>query len=1259
MRVWPYAPAFALAFALEGALPSGEASAGPTTAATAALRWTDETPDAMVDHAQARALRTGAAEEGQALAALAVLVKLAPRATYDHGRKALLAVAAARTDAVGAEAELLALSLAPDHHGEREQGILRKHGVVQDLVVVGPFRDNGGGLDRHEGPEGPSASFGDGRARYAWGAMDVTPRVVPRAFVGAAGVPLDLLIHPRKESCTYAATSVTLSAASPVVVRLAAAGQARLVVDGHDVARGDDVHGSALFDRLAVRAELAAGPHLVVAKVCSGALADDGDLRLRITGDGDAPLTGKISGDLRDPPKDPKRAPGKVTAVVTPLGKVLAANPADGDHDGLLAAAVVRTFGGADDLRSPRAPGVLDRLTRARDLRPDAMAMAGWVAPSGANRSGWLNGARARAAKAADTTTEAFVARRLVAEHLGARMSDWAMATYRGAGLQAKTDDEAKVLGAMVLTDLGAEALRVRALRALEVGVETRAPSLPDVYLEQLSTTAAAMSPARALWAREVRAQRGDRGEGYVRSQRARGRDAVVTAAKGAFDGRIDDADEAIAIAGMVRDAGAYDAARELFAKAVSWAPNRAEAWAGLASSLTAGSGGDANAAALAALRRARELSPGDARHRAELALRQGVERRGDGEHDDERYIVPSSTILARRVAGPGIAAAPSPDVADRQLHWLRAVELRADKRVSQVIHYAREIVIAPRTQEELVENLPAEGDLTEILRARVHRKDGGTAFPTEEHNDGARPRIRWPDLTTGDVVEVALRTWTDRPVGGRGDPPFYFLDYSGSPSTHPLLYNEVVVESSPTRPIHVDVLNGAPDRRLESDERGRHVTRLIWDRPIMVPDEPLSPALSEIVPLIVGSTFRTWGEFREWYQEAIKGFTEPDEQVQKLARDLTKGKVTREQKLEALFNFVADDIRYVNYVSGEWWLPNRPQQLLARREGDCDDKAILLITLLKAVGVEAQEVMVQTRLTGQPSVVRAKNVAVPLFDHGIAFLPGAGEGGRGMYLDATSPQSRLGPLPSMDGRAVALRMDTGPAEIVELPASTPEDHGADVTWNLTLKADGAAELTGEERHAGDGAFWLRSYLTEEGARHDYVEHNLVGPWLPTVEVDRNVEFKGDLPKGRAWVRYKAHSGSLARHEDGDLVVPLGRSNTLASDLAPLVKRTLPVVLPPQLAPSFESRTVRITPPPGFHWAELPAGGDEDGGDFGRAHLEVTREAGGGALLVKRRLVFNQSRIPVEKYEAWRSWLKRVDALTHKQVRLVAEGKAR
>jgi hypothetical protein len=346
----------------------------------------------------------------------------------------------------------------------------------------------------------------------------------------------------------------------------------------------------------------------------------------------------------------------------------------------------------------------------------------------------------------------------------------------------------------------------------------------------------------------------------------------------------------------------------------------------------------------------------------------------------------------------------------------------------------------------------------------------------------------------------------------------------------------------------------------------------------------------------------------------------------------------------------VSDDIRYVNYVSGEWWLPNRPQQLLARREGDCDDKALLLITLLKAVGIDAQEVMVQTRMTAQPSILRARGAAIPLFDHGIAFLPGPNGG---TYLDATSPQSRIGPLPSMDARAVALRLD-GPPEIVELPSSSPDDHGVDATWTLALKPDGSADLEGDERATGDDAFWMRTYLTEPAARAQWVEEHLVGPWFPTIEVDKNVDFRGDLPRGVATTRWRARSNGLARHEGHELVVPLSPSQTTASQLAPLVERTLPVWLPPYIAPRKESRTIRVVAPAGYVFDSLPPGGEENGGAFGRARLEVARDAHDPqAIVVKRTVVFDRNEIGVADYPKWRAWVQRVDALMHKSVRLV------
>jgi hypothetical protein len=1213
-----------------------------------APRLIAETPELTIAEHAGR-IATPSSTDADRLASLTVIASLADRASFGVATDAMKRALPTLGPELQGETAALGRAHAVDEGTTAGAAKAQTEaGILTNVALLGPFRDTGGGLEAHDGPEAKKslAAFTDRKTLYSWGTVEVSWRAIPEAFAQARGVPLDLFIHPRKESCTWVASKITLDAPTPIIVRLAAAGTARLTFDGTDIDKSDDVHEMMRFDRLAGKVDASAGPHLVAAKVCTGALEDSGRVRLRITDAQHRPLAIKSSAELEDP-KLPASA--RVTKLVTPL--VRTAN-GKGSFDALLDAAIVRTAAGADDEKSPRAPGQLDAVLQTRDLAPDRLAMAAWITPSGANKSARLYRARAAAERAGDEATRAFVDRRLVDQHLDGDTPDWAIATYRGAKLDAKQDAEATLLGARIARALRIDTLGIRAMRDLAAAFGAAKDKVPQALLFELSSAARGNDPK--LWIEVTRelARRGTRGEVLVDAMTSRSRADVETAALDAMAGGMDDSDEAISVVGHVVQAGGHDTAAKLYRQVCRWAPNRPEAWAGLAREVAASSKPERDLV-LVALRRARELAPGDAKHRAELALRIGKPTgapKAEAAATDERYLVKSETILARR---RGVPAGP-PDVADRQLHWLRAVRMHADNRVSQLIHYAREIVIPPRNQQELFEPIPPEGDLTEILKARVHRKSGAIAFPVEEHNDGARPRIRWPELEAGDTVEVAIRQWTSTAVGGRGDAPFYFMDYAGSPASHPLLYNEVIIETMPGHPLYVDILNDklAPYKRVEKDdaERGVHVLQLVWDKPLIVPEEPLSPHTSEITPVIVGSTFKSWTDFRKWYAEAVRGFTEPDEEVRRIAADLTKGKNTREEKLRALFEFVADDIRYVNYTSGEWWLPNRPQQLLARREGDCDDKAILLITLLRSIGIEAQEVMVQTRLTGQPSVLLAKNAAVPMFDHGIAFLPGPNGG---MYLDATSPQSRLGPIPSMDARAVALRMD-GPAEIVQLPPSSPDDHGADVQWTMTLAADGSGELVGQERHFGDGAFYLRTNLSQAEARAQYVEDALVSPWFATIDLDKTIDFKGDLPNGQATVKYKARSRAMTRREGRELVLPLSPSATYGSQIAPLPTRTLPVLLPSYFAPSHQTRTVRVVAPAGMAWADLPPGGDANGGDFGRAHLELARDPRDQRVItIKRSVVFNQHLIPTDKYAAWRTWVQQVDALMHKEVRLM------
>ncbi len=180
---------------------------------------------------------------------------------------------------------------------------------------------------------------------------------------------------------------------------------------------------------------------------------DAGRVRLRVTNpDGFWPDGVRAStSTLSKPPPDVSQA--RAESVEPPLSRCL--EPTGASADIRLAQAIVRTLGGADDLRSTRAPGLIASLAQASD-DADRLAMLAWISTAGPSRSAWLR----RARESNDAAARAFAERRLVERHLDAKLSDWAMATLRGTRLDEARDPEAALLCARVYSALGNEALR-------------------------------------------------------------------------------------------------------------------------------------------------------------------------------------------------------------------------------------------------------------------------------------------------------------------------------------------------------------------------------------------------------------------------------------------------------------------------------------------------------------------------------------------------------------------------------------------------------------------------------------------------------------------------------------------------------------------------------------------------------------------------------------------------------------------------------
>lgn len=99
-------------------------------------------------------------------------------------------------------------------------------------------------------------------------------------------------------------------------------------------------------------------------------------------------------------------------------------------------------------------------------------------------------------------------------------------------------------------------------------------------------------------------------------------------------------------------------------------------------------------------------------------------------------------------------------------------------------------------------------------------------------------------------------------------------------------------------------------------------------------------------------SSFKSWKEVNEWAQSVFALTSEPNLDV--VFEEVLSGEETTEQKITKLIKYVQDDIRYMGIMSGIGSIkPFSPEQVVKQRFGDCKDKSLLLVWLLKNIGIE------------------------------------------------------------------------------------------------------------------------------------------------------------------------------------------------------------------------------------------------------------------------------------------------------------------
>ena len=79
------------------------------------------------------------------------------------------------------------------------------------------------------------------------------------------------------------------------------------------------------------------------------------------------------------------------------------------------------------------------------------------------------------------------------------------------------------------------------------------------------------------------------------------------------------------------------------------------------------------------------------------------------------------------------------------------------------------------------------------------------------------------------------------------------------------------------------------------------------------------------------------------------------NESVKRQANQLTEGQGSATDKAKSLFRFVRDEVRYRFYALSDFLDDYRASATMARGEGFCIQKAIVLAALARAVGIPAR----------------------------------------------------------------------------------------------------------------------------------------------------------------------------------------------------------------------------------------------------------------------------------------------------------------
>jgi transglutaminase-like putative cysteine protease len=278
-------------------------------------------------------------------------------------------------------------------------------------------------------------------------------------------------------------------------------------------------------------------------------------------------------------------------------------------------------------------------------------------------------------------------------------------------------------------------------------------------------------------------------------------------------------------------------------------------------------------------------------------------------------------------------------------------------------------------------------------------------------------------------------------------------------------------------------------------------------------------------------SEFADWAAVAAWAMPLYKADPDQGAELRAQVAAIAAASADPGERLLAVLRYVQGEVRYLGIEVGIGSLaPRQPREVIARRFGDCKDKALLTVWMLRALGIEAAPALVNTHLR---QALDTYHPTPALFDHVVVR---AHVGDRTWWLDPTrSPQK--GTLDTLSqasfGRALVVAAQTTAPETMIEPRDVVRRRDIHTVFDATGGRGKPMTMDVTTVYQGEAADSMRSDLAS-ASRDELQRHylNFYAGYYPGVAVARPFTVSDDEPGNRLTVTESYTVGDLWKRSD-------------------------------------------------------------------------------------------------------------------------------